>query len=240
MKIRALTAVVSLVAALAACSAGTDAMVRTLQSAVGRDGGIAGVRLNPDFRYLRIAVGGRVALLVLGSEDSHPQGPIQVWFSAQREVLRFQNGRMVGAVGLTTEWRAVSLPELQSWSAIARAEPPARWTRVREVMPGYRFGVKDSLVVRGTRAPMKSELVGADPQSLTWFEEKIEPEQPARGLAVIGRILADDDKVLPPARYAVDFSDGKETVVYGEQCLARDLCFTWQRWPVESDCSKGK
>jgi hypothetical protein len=26
--------------------------------------------------------------------------------------------------------------------------------------------------------------------------------------------------------------DGTETVVYGEQCLAADLCFTWQLWPT--------
>lgn len=239
LKIRVLAAVVFLVAALAACSAGTDAMVRTLQTAVGRDSGISGARLNPNFRYLRVTVGGRVALLVLGNEDSHAQGPIQVWFSAQKEVLRFQNGRTVGAVGLTTEWREVSLTELQSWSVIARSGEPVPWTRVRDVMPGYRFGVRDALVVRVVPPPRKSELQGMDPQSLTWFEERVEPERRAGGLGGLGGFLA-DDMVLPPARYAVDLRDGKETVVYGEQCLAVDLCFAWQRWPTESADSKGK
>lgn len=190
-------------------------MVRTLQTAVGRDSGITGARLNPNFRYLRVTVGGRVALLVLGSEDRNPQGPIQVWFSAQKEVLRFQDGRTVGAVGLTTEWRAVSLSELPTWSVIARGGEPVRWTRVRDVMPGYRVGVRDALVVRVVSAPGKSELQGVDPQRLTWFEERV-------------------DKGLPPARYAVDLRYGKEIVVYGEQCLAVDLCFAWQRWPAES------
>jgi hypothetical protein len=28
----------------------------------------------------------------------------------------------------------------------------------------------------------------------------------------------------------VDLRGGKETVVYGEQCITPDICFTWQRW----------
>ncbi len=229
VKIRARAAVLSLVAALVACSSGTNAIVQTLQDAVGRDRNVATARLNPNFRYLRVTVDGRVALLALGNEDGHPQGPIEVWFSAQREVLRFQNGRLVGAVGLTTEWRSVSLPELPSWSAVARAAQPVRWTRLRDVMPGYSFGVRDTLVLRVTSPPKKSQLQGLDAQSLTWFEEQIDPERLAGYLATPGGSLATDN-ALPPARYAVDFRDAKETVVYGEQCLAPKLCFTWQRW----------
>jgi hypothetical protein len=31
----------------------------------------------------------------------------------------------------------------------------------------------------------------------------------------------------------VDFVKEPPVVVYGEQCLAADLCFTWQRWSTE-------
>ena len=227
-----------MVAVLAACSGGTDAMVRTLQQVVRRDGGIAGVQLNSNFRYLRITVAGRVALMVLGSVDSLPQGAVEVWYSSQREVLRFQNGRTVGAVGLTTEWREVGLPALPSWSELARTGQPFRWSRVRDVMPGYSFGVIDSLVLRVISPPRKTEMLGVDPQGLTWFEEQVEPGERVGGLMATG--MAGVDKLLPPARYAVDFRGGKETVVYGEQCLAADLCFTWQRWPVVVDGSAGK
>ena len=114
VKSRALAAVLSLVAALTACSSTSNAILQTLPYAIGRDSKIANARLNPNFRYLRVTVGGRVVLLALGNTDSHPQGPIEVWYSAEREVLRLQNGRLVGAVGLTTEWREVSLPALPS------------------------------------------------------------------------------------------------------------------------------
>ena len=177
-------------------------------------------------------MGGRLVLLALGNIDSHPQGPVEVWYSAEREVLRLQNGRLVGAVGLTTEWRNVTLPELLSWSAAARADRAYQWTRTRDVMPGYRFGVKDALSLRVVEAPQRSALQGFDPQRLTWFEERVESGSDAGLSAVFGNGIG-IDATLPPARYAVDFGGSGETVVYGEQCLAADLCFTWQRWPVQ-------
>lgn len=226
----------SFVCALSACSAGSNAILQTLPNVYRRNPSVDNARLNPDFRYLRVTIGGRVVLLALGNVDSHPQGPIEVWYSAEREVLRLQNGRLAGAVGLTTEWREVSLPELPSWSAAARAEQAFRWTRTRDVMPGYRYGVKDALSLHVVAAPGRSALQGLDPQHLTWFEERVEPGPVARLSAVFGNSSSVDGP-LPPARYAVDLQGGRETVVYGEQCLAPELCFTWQRWPAQMQTS---
>ena len=229
MKTRTLAALVLVACTLAACSSGMNAVMQTLQDAVPGNRSVTDAHLNPAFRYIRLTIDGRVAFLALGGEDKHPQGPIEVWFSGQREVLRLQHGRLVGAAGVTTEWRAVTLPEMPSWSAVARSRRPLRWVRIRDVMPGYRFGVRDELVLRTISPPQESALQGVDAQSLSWFEERFQ-----RG-AVAGRLtklVTNDviDGVLPPALYAVDLRDGKEIVVYGEQCLAPDLCFTWQRW----------
>ena len=231
MKIRTLAAVLSLVSVLFGCSSAGNAILQTLPYAYGRNPGVDNARLNPRFSYLRLTVGGHIALLALGYVDSDSHGPIEVWYSAEREVLRLQNGRLVGAVGLTTEWRNVRFPALPSWSAVAHAGRAISWTRTRDVMPGYRFGVKDRLSLRVIAAPRDSALRGLDPERLTWFEER-DLSEPRGGLS---GIFGDaDDAPLPPARYAVDFAGGKETVVYGEQCLAADLCFTWQRWPVKA------
>ena len=233
MKIRALAAVLSLVFALSGCSTASNAILQTLPYAYGRNPGVDNARLNPNFRYLRLTTRGHVALLALGYIDSDPQGPIEVWYSAEREVLRLQNGRLVGATGLTTEWRNVRLSALPSWSAAAHAGRAIDWTRTRDVMPGYRFGVKDKLSLHVVDAPRGTELQGLDPQRLTWFEERDLNGSRAGLLGMFGG-SADAGAALPPARYAVDFSGGKETVVYGEQCLTADLCFTWQRWPVQA------
>jgi hypothetical protein len=239
VKIRALTAVLSLVAALSGCSAGGNAILQTLPYAYGRNPAVDKAKLNPNFRYLRVVVRGHIALLALGNVDSHPHGPVEVWYSAEREVLRLQNGRLVGAVGLTTEWRNVTLPELPSWSAVAHADRVYQWTRTRDVMPGYRFGVKDALSLRVVEAPRRSALQGLDLQRLMWFEERGESGSVA-GLSGIFGGGGGANAVLPPARYAVEFRGGGETVVYGEQCLAADLCFTWQRWPVQAQSAAGQ
>ncbi|MBY0579581.1 MAG: YjbF family lipoprotein [Burkholderiales bacterium] len=164
---------------------------------------------NPDFRYLRVVSGDVVVFFALGNMDADSHGPVEVWYSAGREVLRLQNGHVVGTTGLFTEWRNVSMPVLPPWSALAKENQPYRWTRIRDVMPGYRYGIRDDLVLRPIPTPERSSLSGPEPNKLVWFEEE------------------DVSKALPPARYAVDMSDG--SVVYGELCLARDLCFSWQR-----------
>lgn len=216
---------------LSACSTGTNPIMQTMQYIVKPGGSVTGVNLNPDFRFMRVVVDGRVVFLALGNEDKDASGTIEVWYSAEREVLRFQNGRLVGAVGLSTEWRSVALPALPSWVALSRAENPIRWTRIRDVMPGYRYGVQDALVLRRTVAPGKSEIQGVDSGTLTWFEEQADVRASLRDT---NSVL---DKTLPLARYAVDLRDGKEIVVYGEQCMAPDLCFSWQRWPAAANRS---
>ena len=205
-----------------------DAVVQTVRSAVRGDAGADATRLNPGFRYLRVTVEGRVVFLALGNVDSHAQGPVEVWYSARKEVLRIQNGRVIGAVGLPTEWRDVSLPELPAWSAMAGSGKSYQWVRKRDVMPGYRFGVRDALVLRVVAPPTRSALQGLDPKSLTWFEERFQAESPGGTLTKL--VGMSEERTLPPARYAVDLRDGVEIVVYGEQCLAPELCFTWQRW----------
>jgi len=212
--------VLLLVAALGGCAAGTDAIVQTMRTAVGREPSVADrARLNPDFRYLRVTIEGRVALLALGYVDPHPQGSIEVWYSGEREVVRLQNGRLVGTTGLTTEWREVSLPALPDWVTLGRSDAPLRWVRTRDVMPGYRYGVRDALELRVTPPPAKSQLQGLEAKDLVWFEERFEGEARA---------------ALPVARYAVKLHDGDALVVYGEQCVAPKTCFTWQRWPAGS------
>jgi hypothetical protein len=213
-----------LLLACAACSTGMVAMVSTVQDAFRGKGGSASPQLNPQFRYLRVAIQGRVVFLALGNEDKHALGPIEVWYSASKEVLRLQNGRVAGAAGLTTEWRSVVLDDAPSWSAAAGASRPQRWVRTRDVMPGYHFAVREQLEVREIQPPQKISLQGTDSQRLNWFEERVVPA--AKG----ANPIAATEPVLPAARYAVDFQGDLATVVYGEQCLAPGLCFSWQRW----------
>ena len=220
--------VVFFFATLSACASSTTAVYQSLQFALRNDRSAALAPLNPSLRYLRVTIDGRVALMVLGYVEKGPQGPIEVWYSAEREVLRLQNGRIVGAVGLTTEWRNVGLSPSSSWAELKRSQGTATLVRSRDVMPGYKFGIRDVLAIRAAAPPERSALVGLRSESLDWFEERIEAD---------GDPLVEADHRLPLSRYAVAFEDGGERVVYGEQCLGPKLCFTWQRWPAVSSAT---
>ena len=229
VKIRNLTIVLSLIAAVSGCAGSTDAVLQAMKYVVQKDTSAARAQLNPNFVYLRATVDGRVALLALGFVDDHPQGPIQVWYSAQREVLRLQNGRIVGAVGLNAEWRNVVVPDFPPWSRIVEEGGVFRWVRSRDVMPGYRYGVRDTLALRAIAAPSRTALSGLEPGALTWFEERFEDAS--------GEIVR--DAPLPPARYAIANAKNSEaSVVYAEQCLTPALCFSWQKWPVAAQPAK--
>ena len=171
-------------------------------------------KLNRSLRYLRVVASGGVSLLVLGYVEANPSGPIEVWYSSKAEVLRMQNGHVVGLTGTTVEWRHVSLSALPPWHGINSTS--MRYTRIRDVMPGYLFGTTDQLDLRLTPAPSRSNI-SAKPvelaQNLKWFEAR------------------EVNKKLPPARFAVETIDGISTAVYGEQCFSPAYCLSWQTWP---------
>jgi len=173
----------------------------------------------PPYRYLRLEIDGRVIFLASDTPQADAPGVDVTWYSAGREVLRLRDGRLVAAIGMREEWRAVSLPVLPEWTTLVDRDVPLRWVRKRDVMPGYRFGVEDALVLQKVAPPQGSALKGYAPAALVWFEERFEH--------------AEAPGALPVARYAVQREGGSAQVVYGEQCLARTLCFSWQRWPLE-------
>ena len=174
------------------------------------------VELNPNFRYLRVQIGTREVFMVLGYVDQLPDGPVQVWYSADADVLRLRDGRVVGATMKSgTDWLSVTFAHLPSWEAVGSQ---AVFDRVRDVSPGYRYGIKEKLLIRRIAPPEDSQLKLAPASSLTWFEETVQGDNSGR-----------------PARYAVSLDGaGAHQVVYAEQCLSSEYCFSWQSWPPSS------
>ena len=172
--------------------------------------------LNPNLRYLRVTVRGHVALMVLGYVEPHPDGEIDTWYSNEGEVLRLQNGRVVATAGLETDWRAVRTVSLPAWKdMLGRASVTYR--RERDEMPGYRFGIAESVSLYAVPVPYNAKQVGLPVQSLRWYEE-----------AVLGQTDG-----LPSARFALQVQDGEPSVIYSEQCLTPDFCLAWQTWPAK-------
>jgi hypothetical protein len=191
-------------------------VTRTLFDAIpGLSKKVDETRLNPNLRYLRVTVRGRVVLMVLGYVDAHPDGIVETWYSGQGEVIRLQNGRIVTTAGLETDWRAVRYASLPTWQDIL-GRSTVQYRRERDEMPGYRFGIAETISVYPVRAPFNAKLTGLSSQDLRWYEE-----------AVLGQ-----PDGLPSARYGLALKEGVPSVIYGEQCLSAELCLAWQTWPV--------
>ena len=106
---------------LAGCQSDLGGALQTLNTALMGADQPTGERLDPRFRYLRVTAGKQVAFLALGYVYTDSHGPVEVWYSADREVIRLQNGRVVGAAGTLTEWRQVRMPVLPAWRELAPA-----------------------------------------------------------------------------------------------------------------------
>lgn len=171
------------------------------------------VELNPNFRYLRVQIGTREVFMALGYVDQLPDGPVQVWYSAEGDVLRLRDGRVVGATMKSgTDWLSVTFAHLPSWEAVGSQ---AVFDRARDESPGYRYGIKEKLMIRRIAPPDDSQLKLVPASTLTWFEETVQGDTSGR-----------------PARYAVSLDGaGAHQVVYAEQCLSSEYCFSWQSWP---------
>lgn len=194
------------------CAQGDIRAGKTLYHLFSRNSAVENTPLSPDLRYLRLAVDGRVALLVLGYVTPDAGGDIEVWYSAYGEVLKLRRGRIVGTAGLATDWRSVRLDRTPLWSSLSHGSTTI--VREHDEMPGYRIGIRETLAVSAIDAPAASEYVG-NPEQLRWFEER------------------SDSFDWAPSRYAIDISPtGREVPVYGEQCISKKLCLVWQRWPA--------
>ena len=184
--------------------------------------------LNPAYQYLRVTVKNQVAFFTLGDREQHPDGPVEVYYGGGREVIRLQRGRLFGIAGLTTEWRNVSFAKTPAWNEDTLAQTPISFERTRDVMPGYRMAIQDTILLNKIPTPRTTALKDIAADSLSWFEERIQRDAGNQSAsAPSGRIES-----LAPARYAVAFAKGAGFVIYAEQCISTDFCFTWQRWTL--------
>ena len=189
-------------------------------------------RPDPRYRYLRVEVEGRpAALLVLGYVDPHPGGDIEVWYSAKREVIKTQNGRIVGTFGLEVDWRSVRFaPAPPAWSKLApqgsQYQYQYQYQRLRDEMPGHRYAVTEQLALQPWQGTPPLVLPAALPAALArgygWFREST---------------LSSTAQVLPPAWFALGVYLGQTSVVYSEQCLALHFCLKLLRWPLPESAS---
>ena len=178
-------------------------------------------RLDPRYRYLRVQLGqGAPALLVLGDVDPHPLGPIEVWYSANGEVLKLQNGRVVATHGLVTDWPAVRFERAPvAWKEVGTEG--SSYVRLRDEIPSYRYGLRQTVTIRqSAQTPKLQSLSTWSPNRAAryqWYQETV-PD--VNGSASV-------------SWFALGVREGVHTVVFSEQCIAPGLCLQIQPWPAD-------
>jgi hypothetical protein len=217
--------VAAVMAMLGGCASGNSPEQDTLAALIaGKHHASPPIPAEPDlrYRYLRVEVQGYPpALLVLGYIDPHPTGAIEVWYSAQREVIKTQNGRVVATAGLPIDWTAVRFVSTPPpWDQVPQQS--LQFQRSRDEMPGYRYGIVEQVQwvpVSGVPAiPLVATLPMATANTYQWFQESVKATQ--------------GGAALPDAWFAWGKHRGDWTVVYSHQCLTADFCLRLQRWPV--------
>jgi hypothetical protein len=214
---------------LAGCAAGGSPIVQSIQAFVNTGGtGVAkdAIPDTPDIRfsYLRVQVAGHPpGLMVLGYVDPNPAGPIEVWYSANRETLRLQNGRVISTTGTVQDWAAVQYaPAPPAWPDVTQAG--TTFTRQRDAMPGYRFGIREQIKVQALSALPPVALPVSLPTdkaaNYRWYRESVQPQ------------TGQTTPLLPDAWFAWGKHRGVEQIVYSEQCMSPDFCLKLQRWPL--------
>ncbi len=179
--------------------------------------------INPNLRYLKVAINQHEVFMV----EAYRLGSESVWVSSDQAIIKTRNGYLSDLEGFRSNWQEVRGPDL---GLVAQLTRPTAYTRVRNEMPGYRYQVRESVLITPLAAAPKDILFepSAGP-SLRWFSEEVRSQ--AGGLS-------------PPYHYpglfAIDISQKPIQVVFGQQCLASDYCIRWQRVERTEGLSRAK
>ena len=193
--------------------------------------------LNPRYRYLKVDVNNLPALLVLGYEETLPNGAVNTWYSAYKEVVQIQNGRLVNTQGLEINWTDVSMSNalplvsaaMLSPDMLSKKNSALRYQRIRTVMPSYRANIEETVEIQPLEdAPSEAPKIlrqGNEAQSIRWVQETVVMQTNVR------------TPYLDPVRAIYAINTKTSQVIYGRQCLAAQFCVSWLQWPYPSEAS---
>ncbi len=187
------------------CS-GFNPVTDTAAHFIDRNNRSAETKYLPGFEYLEVDWQGRKAAMALGYRLTTGGQLVEHWYSGQGEMIKLVNGRITKVMGMTSEVRNQST-KIPSWSDLLSNNSPLVWQQNKDVMPGYRYGLKEFVRSRAAQP----NLVGLPVVNgvTNWVIEEVTSKDD-RGRAWI---------------YEQKFALQNGVLIYSEQCVAHDLCF---------------
>lgn len=159
------------------------------------------------FEYILVSTNGHYALMALGERrvDETKNHTHENWYTGQGEMLYLVDGRIQQALGFTNEIRGQTNSP-PPWKVVIESRKVLTWQRHIDLMPGYRYGVLESITTNRIEKPRK--LPDSLPNSTEWVADVIESK------ASNGQVW----------RLIQRFALHEGRVVYSEQCIGKDLC----------------
>jgi hypothetical protein len=225
LKFRALVTLWTVCVLSACANSDSNIIYGTLRLAFGKEPDLTkNHTLNPDYRYLRMTVSGRISLLVLGytEPDLDGAGATQIWYNNLGEVIKLRNGRLVGTSGIPFDWLAVRHENLPPWQQMV-PDKALIFQRVRDLKLRYQFGVREEVMLSALSQPPENTMAGEPRADLIWVQESYKPQHPE----------SEAIESLPASYFALDLKSpelGAERVVYSWQCLSPSVCLGLQPW----------
>lgn len=167
--------------------------------------------LNPEFNYMRMMLNGQVAWLAQGATDVWSGMPQDVYYSADRNVFKWSQGRLNAVEHSAFSWREYELPVID-WQQVL--QQPSTFTRQLDLADGT-LAVEEQRELKTSVAPKHHAFIG-DSSSLTWVHERTIQSQATH-------MHFDSWYAFQP--------DGIEPI-YGQQCISHQHCLTWQKWNI--------
>jgi hypothetical protein len=225
------------------CTTASDAAFQTFKSAFQNTlSQINQATLNPEFRYLRVNIAGLDALMVKGYLDKDMNGDIEIWYSSDGSVMRFQQGRYLGSVGFDTNWQNVSFknaPKLEKIVAdFDRPNPSPKLSNVNAFYPTVQYFFSRSHTLTPSRKTVLDESISASvsrniPQSIP---KTFLPYVQSKDLIWVTEHTSQpitDKKSNLSSLYGFQKTNNQYLLIIGQQCLTMDFCITWMPWPVQ-------
>lgn len=167
--------------------------------------------LNPQFNYMRLVMNGQTLWLAQGSIEPWPAANTKVFYSADRSVFKWSNGRLTSVTTPLLGWREY-LPQSINWSTAK----PFNFSRDVDSIDGV-GAMTEQREINLVSAPKHHSYVGDD-TPLVWMHEY-----------TVSQSQVSQSYPSYDNWYAFESHNMNEPV-YGQQCISKRYCLSWQVW----------
>ncbi len=167
--------------------------------------------LNPQFNYMRLVMNGHTLWLAQGSIEPWPAANTKVFYSADRSVFKWSNGRLTSVTTPLLDWREHLLQSI-NWSTAK----PFKISRDVDNIDGI-GAMTEQRELSLVSAPKHHGYIGDD-ATLVWVHEYTVPQ------SQVSQSYPSYDNW-----YAFEPHNMNEPV-YGQQCISKRYCLSWQVW----------